>query len=183
MNTLAVAVLVVSLSVAVAVAGFLVVERRWAATLRRQHNDVAGFIYAVLGIAYGVLIAFVVVVVWQDFNTAELTTQQEANAVADLYALAEAFPAAGGQQVQDLARAYAQSVVEDEWPMLNQGQASPRTSDLADRLGRAVHALQPQTAREQALFDHALTVYQSLRDNRRLRLFQSRLGIQPILWI
>ena len=50
-------------------------------------------------------------------------------------------------------------------------------------LGRAVRATDPQTSREQVIFDHALAVHQSLQDSRRLRLYQSRLGIQPILWV
>src|SRR2546421_486570 len=97
MGTVVAGLMVVSLSVCAALAGYLAVQRRWAAALRKQHNDVAGFIYAVIGIA--------------------------------------------------------------------------------------VRATAPQTAREQVLFDHALSVHQSLQDSRRLRLFQSRLGVQPILWV
>ncbi len=183
MGTLALGLVVVSLSVFAAVASYVAVERRWASDLRKQHNEVTGFIYAVLGLIYGVLIAYVVVVVWQGFHTAQLTTEQEANAVADLYSLAEDLPAGWGLQVREVARAYAQSVIEDEWPLLGQGQASPRSTELASSLGRAVRAADPQTAREQVIFGHAITVHQSLLDNRRLRLFQSRTGIQPILWI
>jgi len=183
MGTLILGLVVVSLSVLVTVVSYMAVERRWASDLRKQHNEVAGFIYAILGLVYGVLIAYVVVVVWQNFHTAQLTTQLEANAVADLYALAEDLPAGAGVLLKDLARAYAQSVVEDEWPLLGHGEASPRSTALASSLGRAVRALDPQNAREQLIVEHAVVVHQSLLDNRRLRLFQSRTGIQPILWI
>jgi hypothetical protein len=126
MGTLVVGLLVVALSAGAAVAGYLAVQRRWEAELRRQHNDVAGFIFGVIGIAYGVLIATVVVAVWHEFGAAELTTAQEANAVAELYTLGEDLPAPSGPQVREYARAYVKSVVEDEWPLLGQGQASPR---------------------------------------------------------
>lgn len=36
--------------------------------VRQQHNDVAGFIYAVLGVVYAVLLGFVTLVVWEDFQ-------------------------------------------------------------------------------------------------------------------
>jgi dipeptidyl aminopeptidase/acylaminoacyl peptidase len=40
-------------------------------TIRRlRHNDVGGFIYAVLGVAYGVLLGLVVVAVWEEWNAA-----------------------------------------------------------------------------------------------------------------
>src|SRR5918993_1917988 len=37
--------------------------------VRRQHNDVAGFIYAVLGVVYAVLLGLMVVAVWEEWNT------------------------------------------------------------------------------------------------------------------
>src|SRR5262245_36073457 len=183
MGTLILGLVVVSLSVLVTVASYVAVERRWASDLRKQHNEVAGFIYAIVGLVYGVLIAYVVVVVWQNFHMAQLTTQLEANAVADLCALAEDLPDGRGLPLQELTRAYAQSVVEDEWPLLGHGEASPRSTALARSLGRAVRALDPETTREQLIVEHAVAVHQTLLDNRRLRLFESRTGIQPILWV
>ena len=59
-------VLTVVVPVLVAVAGLLFVQRLVPSRLRQEHNDVAGFIYAVLGVAYAVLLAFVVIVVWED---------------------------------------------------------------------------------------------------------------------
>jgi len=47
--------------VLVAVVGLVVVQRLVPPDLREEHNNVAGFIYAVLGVAYAVLLAFVVI--------------------------------------------------------------------------------------------------------------------------
>jgi Protein of unknown function (DUF4239) len=175
-------VTVVGLSILAALLGFLLVERRCARGRRQQHNDVAGFIYAVLGVIYAVLLAYVVIVVWQDFAAAHLTTEQEANQVADLHSLADELPAPFGARVRELARAYTRSVIDDEWPLLNRGQASPRTTELARDLGRALRAVEPQTSRDQVIYDKALTLYQGLQDNRRLRIYQSRDGLHPIVW-
>ena len=48
--------LVVCLSVLAAIGGLGLVQRLVPATTRKEHNDVAGFIYAVLGVAYAVLV-------------------------------------------------------------------------------------------------------------------------------
>ena len=45
------------------VVGHTVVQRIVPSQLRQQHNEVAGFIYAVLGDIYAVLIALVVIAV------------------------------------------------------------------------------------------------------------------------
>jgi hypothetical protein len=38
--------------------------------LHKQHSNVAGFIYAVVGIAYAVLLGLVVVAAWEQYQTA-----------------------------------------------------------------------------------------------------------------
>ena len=68
MNLAVQILLVVVLPVLLAVGGLLLVQRLVPPRLRREHNDVAGFIYAVLGVAYAVLLAFVVIVTWETFS-------------------------------------------------------------------------------------------------------------------
>jgi hypothetical protein len=183
MGTLLVGMAIMALCACAAVAGYLAVQHRWATELHKQQNDVAGFIYGIIGLAYGVLMASVVVAVWQEFTAAQLTTEQEANAVADLYEFSDDLPGASGARIRELAREYLQSVIDDEWPLLMRGQTSSRTTDVGMELGRAVRAATPQSEREQAIFQQALTVDQTLRDSRRLRLFQSRSGLHPSLWV
>ena len=62
------------------------------AQTRQQHNDVAGFIYAALGVIYAVLIALVVIAVWEEFQAASETVEQEANALAEIAWLADRVP-------------------------------------------------------------------------------------------
>jgi protein-S-isoprenylcysteine O-methyltransferase Ste14 len=80
--------LMVAVFILIAVAGLVVVQRVVPSEVRREHNDVAGFIYAVLGVVYAVLIALVVIAVWEDFSTARETAEREANELADVFRLA-----------------------------------------------------------------------------------------------
>jgi hypothetical protein len=48
-------------------------------------NKIAGFIYAALGFIYAVLMALVVIAVWEEFQTASETVEQEANALAEIF--------------------------------------------------------------------------------------------------
>ena len=68
-----------------AVVGLTLVQRLTPSTLRQEHNDVAGFIYAVLGVAYAVLLAFMVIAVWEQYEMARNTEDQEANELAEIY--------------------------------------------------------------------------------------------------
>ena len=54
----------VALAILIAVGGLVLVQRLVPTDRRKQHNDVAGFIYAVLGVAYAVLLGLVLIAVW-----------------------------------------------------------------------------------------------------------------------
>ena len=95
-----------------AVLGLLVVQRLVPSDRREEHNDVAGFIYAVLGVAYAVLLAFVVIAVWQDYETAQINAESEAHELAGVYFLSSRLPEPQRTRIQDLARTYARVVVE-----------------------------------------------------------------------
>ncbi len=75
-----------------AVAGLALVQRLVPATIRMEQNDVAGFIYAVLGVIYAVLLALVVIATWEEFGRARVTVETEANALAEIFWLAHAAP-------------------------------------------------------------------------------------------
>src|ERR671911_123852 len=123
LHTVVYGVLVVGGVCLLALAGFELVHRLVPAASRRQHNDVAGFIYAALGVIYAVLIALVVIAVWEEYELARETVEQEANAAADIFWLTDRLPEPRGTRVQELVRSYAEEVVDNEWPLMEQGQA------------------------------------------------------------
>ncbi|CAN5742102.1 hypothetical protein BH20ACT12_BH20ACT12_10660 [soil metagenome] len=107
----------------VALGGLELVQRLVPADSRQQHNDVAGFIYAALGVIYAVLLALVVIAVWEEYRAADETVEQEANALAEIFWLAHRLPEPEGTHLQELAISYAEEVVDNEWPLMEQGQA------------------------------------------------------------
>jgi hypothetical protein len=67
--------------------------RRWVSVeILKLNNEVAGFIYAVIGVLYAVLLGFTAIIVWEQFDKAQAGVDQEANELADLYRHAQAFP-------------------------------------------------------------------------------------------
>ncbi len=56
-----------------------------------DHSEIAGHFLGVIGVIYAVLLAFVVVTAWQQFDHAEEISMQEQRDVADLFDLAGAY--------------------------------------------------------------------------------------------
>jgi hypothetical protein len=171
------------LFVAVAVGGLILVQRLVPAERRQEHNDVAGFIYAVLGVAYAVLLGLMVVAVWQDRQEADAAATTEANELATVFWMAHALPEPQDRRVQELARSYARVVVEEEWPMMKEGKVSPRAWELLDELRGTIVAYHPTTDAEVVLYDHELQVVHDLGDARRERLLRANEGLPAILWV
>src|SRR3712207_3165457 len=115
-------VLVVCGASLAAVAGLVLVQRLVPVAIRKEHNDVAGFIYAALGVIYAVLLALVVIAVWEETARARITVESEANALAEIFWLAHSLPEPEGPHVQELAKSYAEVVVDEEWPLMERGQ-------------------------------------------------------------
>src|SRR4051812_39543883 len=72
------------LGVGAAVAGLLVVRQVVPARVLRESNDVVGNYLQTLGTIFAVLLAFVVFVVWSQFNDARQRVEAEANELLDL---------------------------------------------------------------------------------------------------
>jgi Protein of unknown function (DUF4239) len=173
-----------------ALAGLELVQRLVPAESRQRHNDVAGFIYAALGVIYAVLLALVVISVWEEYDAASETVEQEANALAEIAWLGNRLPEPEGTHIQELARSYAPEVVDKEWPLMEQGEAplmtqvegTPAGWTLIDDIRANLQDFQPHTPADEQLYAEGLDQVQRLADARRMRLVAAEEGIPAVLW-
>jgi len=160
------------------------------AVSRQRHNDVAGFIYAALGVIYAVLLALVVIAVWEGYGAASDTVEREANAAADIYWLADQLPEDRDVRVQELVRSYAEEVVHKEWPLMEKGQAPLMTEvhgvpagwRLIDDIRHNIQGFEARTNSEEQLYAEGLDQVDALSDARRMRLVAAEEGVPGILW-
>jgi hypothetical protein len=183
MSTVSLGILVVFLTVLTAAAGLVLVRRLTSLNLRKEHNDVAGFIYSVLGVAYAVVLGFVLISVWERYEETSERVDQEGAALAALYFHANPLPDSDRRQIQQLTQSYAQVVIEEEWPMMQYGQSSPRAWALMEQLRQSVQNVEASTPAEQVLYDHGLARVHELSDARRLRLLEANTHVPTILWV
>lgn len=167
---------------ALAVGGAMAVRRAVGADVLARHNDVAGFIYAVIGVVYAVLLGFTAIIVWEQFRKAQEVAELEANALADLYRDAQAFPATVRGEVETHLRDYARLVVEEEWPAMAAGKAGPRTWDAYNLLWRTYHAFTPQDDHQRIWYQESVQRMTLLGDQRRSRLLSVRSGVPSVMW-
>jgi hypothetical protein len=180
--------LIVALATVVAVGGLILVQRLYSTERRMQHNEVAGFIYAVLGVSYAVLLGLMLIAVWEQWNAAEDVASDEANELAGIFYFAHTLPQPEGRHIQELARSYSQVVVAEEWPLMAQGRSSPEAWDTLDELRGTILGLAPPTDAQQvpysqARYNQILEQLHDLGDARRERLLAASEGVPTLLWV
>lgn len=182
-NVLSLALLMVGGSMLVSVAGLALVRRVVAPKVLREHHDVAGFILAIVGVIYAVLLAFAVLVVWERFDEADVVAVKEANAVVDIYRLTPGLPPAVRAEIRRDVRFYAKSVIEEEWLTMDTKGVNENTSRQADMLWSTCTSIKVQDASEAAILGQILTSLTGQSDNRRLRVLASHTGVPALMWI
>jgi hypothetical protein len=151
--------------------------------MRESHNDVAGFIFAAVGVLYAVLLAFVVVAVWQNVDSARQTTFKEADALAGVYWISRELPLPVGTQVEHDTLEYARTVQDTEWPLLAAHRSSPQATQLVYDMRAKTLDFAPADARQQVLYEHAVTHVEELASERRARLTEIDDSVPTIMWV
>jgi hypothetical protein len=85
------AIIVVLVFSGLTVAGLYFVRRHVSSRQLKEDHDVAGFTFSVVGAFYGMILAFVIVAVWQRFERANEQAQDESLALSNLYNLSGGF--------------------------------------------------------------------------------------------
>ena len=148
----------------------------------KLNNEVAGFKFAVVGVFYAVMLAFVVIAVWEDFRNTENAVRDEAKAAIDLHRLSFALPTEGGADIRKHLINYVNDVREHEWTTMAVGEPSDAVVKDLDRLSQAVFAVKPEGFQELALYQNALRLLAVMTDNRNERLDSADGSVPSILW-
>lgn len=173
----------VGMAVSSSIVGFLLVHRYIPVRIRKIHNDIAGFVFGTLGAIYGVLLAFMVLVVWEQFNDAQRDVANEDSAMMALYHNVSAYPnsATRNTLLTGLIQ-YARSsnaASERERP----GQDPEQTIKTIDQLMELFQKINPNGPHEEILYSRTLQDLNDLVKHRNLRLQAAYEELPGVVWI
>jgi hypothetical protein len=156
-------------------------NRFWPVEKRHTQNDLIGWQLSVLGTTYAVTLGFMLYTDWTNFNNAYLNAELEANSLRNVYRLAEGLPQQRAE-IEQLARAYADAVVDHDWPDMARGQLPEDSHLINERMWKALMSIKVASPSELMAEDHALSELSSLTMHRRTRLLQSTFELPSIFW-
>lgn len=175
--------LAVTVGAVVLVGLLLTVTDRFAPAKPTADHDVAGAIFSMVGVLYAILLAFVVIVVWEGASAVRGETQAEANDVSQVYFTARALPEPQRSQLTGLAQAYASTVVNEEWPAMQRGRTSAKARSQVAGMRAAITSLRPADGRQEILMNQTLDAINALVDARRERTGAVSSAVPPVMWI
>ncbi|MHB8572203.1 MAG: bestrophin-like domain [Candidatus Dormibacteria bacterium] len=173
---------VVLLSALYAAAGVLIGRRLIGRRVREGHNDVAAPIFATVGVIYAVVLGFLVILVWTQFDSAHSNASDEASTLTVMYRLTDAMPQDQQKALRPLLHDYTENVVNKEWDAQAGGESSPEVDKALSGLYAAQRALPPDVAAQPANteFLKALGV---VTVDRNRRILASQEQLDPLLWV
>lgn len=173
----------VALGVIVVVGIHALLQRRLSTEVFRRHNDVTGYLFSAVGILYAVLLGFVVVVVWQKYDTTTDNVQTEANAAADLYHVVDGLPFPTRDAVRRDLIKYARLLIDVEWPiMANNGDVPDTGAEVLDDASYRIDLVEPASTRASNAQQAAMADAVRIMDARRQRLILSAPAVPWLLW-
>lgn len=175
--------LCVAIAAALAVGGLILAHKVVPAKVMKLHNEVAGFVFATVGVIYAVLLAFVVLVVWEQFNEAgEISAAEGATALA-LVRQIENFPdRSEADALKPLVLTYAARVVDCEYPAAARFEDCKASREALVALWKRVVSIVPETAGEEVVFGSVLSALTQLQQQRTLRQAQADHQIPDPVW-
>lgn len=108
-------------SAIIAVAIAFLIHRRHPAENRSANNDAAGNVFTIVGGLQAVLIAFVLISLFDNVSTVSTESFTEANALVAIYWDADSLPAPEQNKIHQLCLDYTNTVINTEWSQLQNG--------------------------------------------------------------
>jgi hypothetical protein len=150
--------------------------------VRREHNDVAAAIFSIIGVTYAVLLAFVAMLAWENFNQANAASYREAGQVMNVLQATNGLAEPARTNLVAALNRYAVAVIGTEWPAQAAGHVVRAGDKYIAELDQLAADLKPASPADTNLHMLLMQSLTRLRDARQERLLAAETTIPGIVW-
>lgn len=159
----------------------LFIFNKWYWKYNPDHkNGIIGIIFSALSLIYSLLVAFVIVAVWQDYEELNNTIEQESDKLNSIIAHSSRLPDSIKTTLQKTVLNYCNNVVNKEWKMQEPDTRYQVSAIPALRL--LVLSYQPQSKTQESVFSVLDENLSDISDMRRERLSHTRSHVPQLVW-
>jgi hypothetical protein len=173
LNTVPVTVITavaVGIAVVLVIVAVLFIRRLVPSTRDGFHAEISAPMLGVVAALFGLILAFVIIIAYENFLDANSNVRQEADALSSIVRVSDAFPEPGGGNVRRAVGAYARSVVDDEWPRMHDGTDSDNARESLNGIFAAFRTVKPDSVMSTGFYDDSVRQLNAALDARRDRI-------------
>jgi Protein of unknown function (DUF4239) len=133
--------------------------------------------------AFSVLLAFVVLETFDQYNDARAAAESEAVAVIEQSRTADAFASEHRDELEALLACYGRAVVHQEWPVMRDGEFSETVDHWVVELRDASIDVDVKANAEQDYFLKWLDEADLRTEGRQIRITEATRGVPGTMWV
>jgi len=169
--------------VGISVAG-LILFRKYTDKERLKSSQEAIIAFMnIVAVLYAVLLAFLVIAVWESFDKCQDNVSSEANNLGSLYRNITLLPEPTRSELNKELLAYEDAVINKEFPAMEYGGESKEVKDIIIKIFNTIARYQSLLDKESVVFNGIYKDFNEMLDCRRLRLIASTEEIPSVLWL
>jgi hypothetical protein len=180
---IALATLIVLLAAGISVAAMLFVRRRAPAGSHFKDGDRAAGVFGVLATGFSILLGFVVFLAFSSYDNSRSGAEREAVVVIQQYEIAQFLPDSVSERLSGEVACYARSVVNDEWPAMENGTLGDTFNPWGFRMFQTLLEADPETPAEETAYGKWMDQASDRQDARNERVHGSEGVVPTPLWI
>ena len=182
-STWLLAFLLVLAAIGFAVGSVLLVRRRLPVERLQRQNEVTGPIHATVGVLYAVILAFVVIVVWEEFNLADEAVAREAGELIALNHDIATLEGSAATRMHEALHTYALSVIDIEWKALRANDPLPHTTAEYTHLWRALRSVKADDRTDRVWLASMIDRLNEVDRWRNRRILAVETRVPTAMWV
>lgn len=175
--------IVIIVTSGISILALVFIRKKISYEVFKQNHEVGGFLFNALGLIYAVLIAFVVIATWEEYNYAHEICDKEANMLQDVFLNSDGLPEQYRTPIKEKVLEYLRGVINEDWPLLSIGEANPSSkAKLLELWNIFVNMESITSMKQQVIYNESLEKINEITDYRRLRILSSQSHIPAVIW-
>ena len=131
----------------------------------------------------GLLIGFLLNQAQSNFREVQNLVSQEAGRINNLDRLLTRFGDPMMAPIRVELFAYMNSIVDDEWPLLQKGKGSSKTHMLWRDISRRLMSIEPQSNRQTAMYTDIIKKSEEVAESREARIEHANIRLPGLFWV
>lgn len=147
----------------------------------RRYHEVGYAVFLQLGVIFAVLLAFIFSNVWSNYNVASQAIDGECGSLHGIAILSGRLPSPAKAAILDDLRAYLTTVLDREWPDMQQRHESLAADARFQSLWQTVETANTDPADSQ-IRGQLLSLLADAHQSRETRLYQMKQSVPGLVW-